>query len=59
MQVRGCRPGRGCLGCVLLGLAQFGDGGGESDELGHECDGQERVVAGQVPGQGDHPGGAP
>jgi hypothetical protein len=59
MQVRGCRPGGCRLGGVLLGLAQLGDGGGQGDELGHERDGQQRVVAYEIPGQRDHPGGAP
>ena len=59
MQVSGCGPGRSRLGGVLLGLAQLGDGGGQGDELGHERDGHQRVVAGQVPGQRDHPGRAP
>jgi hypothetical protein len=58
MQVGGCGAGCCCLGGVLLGLAQFGDGGGQRDELGYQGDGHEGVVAGQVPGQGDHPGGA-
>ena len=59
MQVSGCAPGRSRLGRVLLGLAQFGDGGGQGNELGHERDGHQRVVARQVPGQRDQPGRAP
>jgi hypothetical protein len=39
-QVGGRVTGRGCLGGMPLGLAQLGDGGSESDELGHEGDGQ-------------------
>jgi hypothetical protein len=38
------------LGRVLLGLAEFGHGGGQGDELGDERDGHQRSVAGQVPG---------
>jgi hypothetical protein len=58
VQVGGCGAGCCCLGGVLLGLAQLGDRGGQRDELRHQSDGQEGGVAGQVPGQGDHPGGA-
>jgi hypothetical protein len=59
LQVGSRVTGRGCLGGMLLGLAQLGDGGGQGNELGHERDGQERVVASEVPGQGDHPDRAP
>jgi len=40
LQVGGRVTGRGCLGCVLLGPVQLGDGSGQGDELGHERDGQ-------------------
>ena len=59
MQVASRVTGRSCLGGMLLGLAQLGNGGDQGDELGHERDGQQRVVAGEVPCQRDHPGGAP
>jgi len=59
LQVGGRVTGRGCLGSMLLGLAKLGDGSGQGDELGHERDGHQRVVASEVPGQRDHPGGAP
>ena len=49
MQVRGCRPGGCRLGGVLLSLAQLGDGGGQGDELGHEREGHQRVVACEIP----------
>jgi len=44
---------------MLLGPAQFGDGGGQGDELGYERDGHERVVAGEIASQCNHPCGAP
>jgi hypothetical protein len=59
VQVSGCAPGCCCLGGMLLGLAQIHDRGGQGNELGHERDGHQRVVTGQVTGQRDHPGRAP
>jgi hypothetical protein len=52
--------GVGCLGLCgqLLRLAKLRDSGGQRDELGHQRYGRQRRVTGQVPGQGDHPGGA-
>jgi hypothetical protein len=35
-----------CLGCVLLGLAQLGDGGGQRDELSYQCNSHEGGVTG-------------
>jgi hypothetical protein len=56
VQVGGGGTGCCCLGGVPLSLAQLGDGGGQRGKLGHQGDGHEGGVAGQVPGQGDHPG---
>jgi len=55
MQVGGCGAGRCRLGRVLLCLPKLGHRSGQGDELGHERDSHQRGVAGQIPGQRDHP----
>jgi len=57
VQVPGCRVSRRGLCRVLLGLAQFGHGGGEGGQVGDERDRGERAVAGDVVGQRYQPGG--
>jgi hypothetical protein len=44
---------------MFLRLPELGHCGGQGDELGHERNGHQRVVAGEIPGQRDNPGGAP
>jgi hypothetical protein len=59
MQMSG--GGAGCLRLrgQLLSLAKFRDSGGQRDELGHQRNGRQRGVAGQVPCEGNHPCGTP
>ena len=53
----GGAEGGGGLGGALLGLAQFGDGFGQSGEADQQHDWGERPVPGEVGVGGDQPGG--
>ncbi len=59
MQMFGGAECGGGLGGVLLGLAEVGDGFGESGQLGDEQDRGHRPVLGEVGERGYQPGGLP
>jgi hypothetical protein len=50
-----CRASGGRLGGVLLGLAQFGDGGRQRGEVCHQRCGEHCCVVGEVTGHGQQP----
>jgi hypothetical protein len=56
-QVLRGRAGGGCLGGVLLGVAQFGDGGSERGEVRQQRRSEQGGVVGEVTGHGQQPRG--
>jgi len=47
-----CRAGGGCLGGVLLGLAEFGNGGRQGGEVCYQRRREQGGVVGEVTGHG-------
>ena len=56
--MRGGGAGCLCLCGQLLRLAKFCDSSGQGDKLGHQRNGRQRRITGQVPGQGNQARGA-